>query len=99
MLSKHHNDATILKICVQSVYIGVTIDDKLSSDAQRRIEHERDNQQILREIVLNLLFMVKNLNRYLVCLRQLGYRIQKINCGLNKRAIQNLKEQAKEILL
>lgn len=31
----------ILKICVQSVYIGVTIDDKLSSDAQRRIEHER----------------------------------------------------------
>ncbi len=43
----------ILEICVQSVYIGVTIDDKLSSDAQRRIEHERDNQQILREIVLN----------------------------------------------
>ena len=58
----------ILKICVQSVYIGVTIDDKLSSDAQRRIEHERDNQQILREIVLNPTIHGKNLNRYLVCL-------------------------------
>ncbi len=42
MLLKHHNDVHAhLEICVQSVYIGVTIDDKLSSDAQRRIEHER----------------------------------------------------------
>lgn len=43
----------ILKICVQRVYIGVTIDDKLSSDAQRRMNMNGDNQQILREIVLN----------------------------------------------
>ncbi len=43
MLLKHHNDNlhAHFQNMFQSVYIGVTIDDKLSSDAQRRIEHER----------------------------------------------------------
>lgn len=59
-----------------------------------------DNQQILREIVLNPTIHGKELESIFgLSRRQLGYRIQKINCGLNKRVIQNLKEQAKEILL
>lgn len=75
----------ILKICVQSVYIGVTIDDKLSSDAQRRINMNGDNQQILREIVLNPTIHGKELESIFgLSRRQLGYRIQKMNCGLNR---------------
>lgn len=90
----------ILKICVQSVYIGVTIDDKLSSDAQGGSNMNGDNQQILREIVLNPTIHGKELESIFgLSRRQLGYRIQKSICGLNKRVIQNLKEQAKEILL
>ena len=79
MLSKHHNDVhTHLKICVQSVYIGVTIDDKLSSDAQGGSNMNGDNQQILREIVLNPTIHGKELESIFgLSRRQLGYRIQK----------------------
>lgn len=42
MLLKHHNDvhAHFGNMCSKCVH-RVTIDDKLRSDAQRRIEHER----------------------------------------------------------
>lgn len=59
-----------------------------------------DNQQILREIVLNPTIHGKELESIFgLSRRQLDTAFKKSICGLNKRVIQNLKEQAKEILL